>query len=294
MRSSRSQLPRSLSEPPKDLPLSVSSSARGGSRRHSEDHFIPQVNDPIIGAKFDDVPQGQLYESQGGLTNQHFHMSKPTRTIRGSCFEGGGMLEREHPRRANTSASINIKPADLVCDSYHFEEGMPWMFSKSKGFGQNDYIAKRRLRKWGEFSHGPSLRYVIQEENNKPLYRYHRAVSAPPQMSGERHAASLLGSVVILDPRTGCKDTWESWKPSKKTGSNFMYSSREVADAVRNSEIHDYEKNFKKRIKSDPKFAQLCKDTASWHEEAKKTSQNLQRKWANSSIGALLKPDEHS
>merc|ERR1719191_1048904 len=167
--------------------------------------------------------------------------------------DGGGSVADDH----------------LACDSYHFEEGMPWMFSKSKGWGQRDYIAKRRLRKWGEFSHGPSLRHVALEERAKPLYRYHRAVSAPPEVSGERHAASLLGSIPILGGDRGrCKDTWESWRPAKRGCDNPMTnSSREVADAVRNAEIHNYKKNYKKRIDKDPKFTQLCSETAQMHKE---------------------------
>merc|ERR1712139_744021 len=158
----------------------------------------------------------------------------------------------------------------------------PWLFSQSKGFG-HDLNAKRRLKKWGEFSHGPSLRYVALEERAKPLYRYHRAVSAPPEVSGERHASSLLGSIPVLGGDKGrCKDTWESWRPAKGgcVGGN---SSKEVSDACRNAEIHNYGKNFRKRMHSDSKFAQLCRETAREKTENEQTQKNLRKKWQTTS-----------
>eukprot|EP00746_Dinoflagellata_sp_MGD_P168348 gnl/MRDRNA2_/MRDRNA2_99742_c0_seq1.p1 gnl/MRDRNA2_/MRDRNA2_99742_c0~~gnl/MRDRNA2_/MRDRNA2_99742_c0_seq1.p1 ORF type:complete len:671 (+),score=91.70 gnl/MRDRNA2_/MRDRNA2_99742_c0_seq1:176-2188(+) len=286
--SSRGRLQRSLSE--RDLPLSETGSIRGERRRQPREYIVPQVNDKVIGAKFENVPQDHLYDDHRGPTNEHFHMSKPNHQIRPSMFQNGGGLIEQDPRE---QARRGIHESDLVCDSYHFEEGMPWMFSKSKGWGERDYIAKRRLRKWGEFSHGPSLRYVALEERAKPLYRYHRAVSAPPEVSGERHAASLLGSIPILGGDRGrCRDTWESWRPAKRGYCNEKTnSSREVADAVRNAEIHNYDKNFQKRVKSDPKFADLCHETAKMHRENKKMKKELRQKWQATSIGALLKPD---
>jgi hypothetical protein len=293
VRSSRGHLQRSLSE--RDLPLSETSSSRGERRRQPKEYIVPQKNDKVIGAKFQQVPQDHLYDDHRGPTNEHFHMSKPTSEIRPSLFQNGVGLIESDPREARKRGSNQINESDLVCDSYHFEEGMPWMFSKSKGWGERDYIAKRRLRKWGEFSHGPSLRYVALEERSKPLYRYHRAVSAPPEVSGERHAASLLGSIPILGGDRGrCRDTWESWRPAKRGYYNgTANNSREVADAVRNAEIANYPKNFKKRITSDPKFAQLCSDTAKMHKEAISKKKELQKKWRATSIGALLQPDPH-
>lgn len=277
--------------------MSDTSSVRRERRRSSQDPpVVAQVPDTIIGAKFEEIPQEHLYHDHKGDANEHFQMSKPNPELRPSLFQSGvGMVEQD-PRtaaRAKRRGKDNIDESDLFCDSYHFEEGMPWLFSQSKGFG-HDLNAKRRLKKWGEFSHGPSLRYVVLEERAKPLYRYHRAVSAPPEVSGERHAASLLGSIPILGGDRGrCKDSWESWRPAKRGCDSQQNSSHEVADAVRNAEIQDYSKNFKKRMDKDPKFAQLCKDTAKMHRDDIQTKKQLRQRWQTTSIGALLQPDNH-
>lgn len=298
IRSARGPLQKSLSE--KDLPrsgrMSDTSSARGERRRRSQDApIVSQVPDRIIGAKFEDIPQEHLYHDHRGDTNEHFHMAKPNPEMRPSLFQSGvGLVEQDARTAARAKRREVLDESDLVCDSYHFEEGMPWLFSQSKGFG-HDLNAKRRLKKWGEFSHGPSLRYVVLEERAKPLYRYHRAVSAPPEVSGERHAASLLGSMPILGGDRGrCKDSWESWRPAKRGCDNQQNkSSHEVADAVRNAEINDYGKNFKKRLGKDPKFAQLCKETAEMHRQDIETKKQLRQRWQTTSIGALLQPECH-
>merc|ERR1719482_114488 len=104
--------------------MSGPSSARGEHGRIPREYMIPQVPDKPIGAKFEAVPQEHLYNDQRGEADSHFHMSKPTREIRRSAFEGGAGM-KDYDFRRNEDAS------NLVCDSYEFEEGMPWMYSKS-------------------------------------------------------------------------------------------------------------------------------------------------------------------